>query len=212
MSGLVSYDAIQEEYERLGYSAGWRFMTSPENTFSDPRLLIVSLNPSGHVEHGPRWSQEEGSAYVIENWGSAPVGRAPLQVQIQRLVETLELDFTEVASAHLVPFRSQRWADLDHAKEAVQFSRNLWLEFATTLRPDWVVCLGSEVGRHMIDILDVAKVLSVPTGWGAISMTTGETPWGGRLVAFPHLGTFKLFSNQNCEVPVRSALGLEAVA
>jgi hypothetical protein len=212
MSSLVNYEAIQKEYERLGYSAGWRFMTSPVKTFSDPKLLIVSLNPSGRVEHGPRWSQEEGSAYLIENWGSADVGRAPLQIQIQRLVETLGLDFAEVASAHFVPFRSQRWADLDRAKEAVSFSRKLWREFATTFHPDWVVCLGSEVGRHMVDILDVTKVESVPTGWGAISMTIGRTPWGGRLVAFPHLGTFKLFSNQNCAAPVRSALGMDVAA
>lgn len=209
MSSVASYEAIQKEYERLGYKAGWRFMTSPESSFSNPRLLIVSLNPSGTVEHGPKWSQEDGSAYFVESWGSARPGCAPLQVQIQRLVSILGLETDEVASAHFVPFRSQRWADLERPREAVNFARKLWQEFSVGMAPEWIVCLGSEVGKHMAAILQIKNLHALPTGWGAVSMTVGRAPWGGKFVAFPHLGTFKLFSNSNCDVAIRSALFLQ---
>jgi hypothetical protein len=186
-------------------------MTSPEQSFSSPKLLLVSLNPSGTVEHGPRWSQEDGCAYQIENWGSAAPGSSPLQVQIFKMLAMLGIQFSEIASAHFVPFRSQRWADLERRDDAVRFSKNLWSEFSKRLSPDYVVCLGAEVGKHVAPMFG-AELRSMSTGWGNISMSAGGTKSRGRLVVVPHLGTFKLFSNPNCTLHLRKAFGLSETA
>lgn len=212
MNPFVNAERIESAYERLGYSIGWRFMTCPERQFDNPRVLLASLNPSGRVEHGPRWSQEAGSAYVIESWDGQPPGRDTLQIQIQRLVAHLDATFDEVASAHFVPFRSQRWADLNRSEEALAFSRELWGDFISDMRPEFIMCLGTTVGKHIPDLFGVQRLEKRRTGWGDITMAVGKTRYGGQLAILPHLGTFKLFSRNECAPFVNAAFGPKSVA
>lgn len=212
MNPLVTPERIEGAYQRLGYSIGWRFMTCPERQFDDPRVVLVSLNPSGRVEHGPRWSQEAGSAYVVESWDGQPAGKDTLQVQIQRLVAHLGATFEEVASAHFVPFRSQRWADLDRSAEALAFSRELWSDFISGMSPQFIVCLGTTVGKYVPELFGVQQMEKRPTGWGDITMAVGTTRDGGQLAILPHLGTFKLFSRGECASFINSAFGPKSIA
>ena len=212
MSASVSPERIDAEYQRLGYKIGWRFMTCPERQFEKPDVLLVSLNPSGRVEHGPRWSQETGSAYVDESWDGQAPGTDTLQIQIQRLVQHLGFTFDKVASAHFVPFRSQRWADLDRSLEAVQFARALWTDFVAAMKPKYVVCLGTKVGQFIPQLFGVSELEKKRTGWGDISLSVGQTPYGGQVIVLPHLGTFKLFSRAECTPFLKAAIGPESVS
>lgn len=123
---LVKAAAIESEYRRLGYSYGWRFITCPERNADHAKLLLVSLNPAGRAQHGPAWSQESGSAYLVEAWGDLPVGAAKLQRQVQAMFSLLDLSPDEVFSAHYVPFRSPSWDALARRDEAEAFSHGLW--------------------------------------------------------------------------------------
>lgn len=212
MKAEVTPGRIQQAYDELGYEIGWRFMTCPAGNFENPRVLVISLNPSGRIEHGPRWSQEAGSAYEVESWAGQIAGRAALQIQIQRLVKHLGVNFSQVASAHFVPFRSQRWADLANQAAAVQFSRGLWADFVSELQPDFVICLGTTVGSYLPSLLGVQEMIKKPTGWGKISLSVGTTGYGGQLTVLPHLGTFKLFSRENCAPFLNASFGPKSVA
>ncbi|WP_298192617.1 hypothetical protein [Novosphingobium sp.] len=203
----VTPERIEAEYRRLGYQIGWRFMTCPARQFDDPEVLLVSLNPSGRVEHGPSWSQEGGSAYVDESWDGQAVGKDTLQIQIQRLVAHLGVSFDKVASAHFVPFRSERWADLMRSSEAVAFSKTLWADFISGMTPKYVVCLGTKVGEYIPALFGVKRMVKKMTGWGNITLSVGETSYGGQIIVLPHLGTFKLFSRAECAPYLKSAIG-----
>ena len=212
MNPLVTPARIEAAYQQLGYEIGWRFMTSPMHSFENPKVLLVSLNPSGRVEHGPRWSQEDGSAYLVESWDGQAPGRDTLQVQIQGLVTHLGATFDEVASAHFVPFRSQRWDDLNNKALAVQFARALWTDFVVGMKPEYVICLGTKVGEFIPNLFGAGALQKVRTGWGDISMSIGTTTYGGQIAILPHLGTFKLFSRPECKPYLLAALGREASA
>lgn len=211
MNSSVTPERIEAAYKRLGYKAGWRFMTCPEKQFQNPRVLLVSLNPSGTVEHGPRWSQEDGSAYLMESWDNQLPGRDTLQIQIQRLVAHLGANFDEVASAHFVPFRSQRWADLAHPREAVAFAHSLWSDFVEGMAPEYVICLGTTVGQYIPRLFGVNALAKKRTGWGDISLSVGRLKSRGQLAVVPHLGTFKLFSRAECGPFMKSAIGPESL-
>ena len=207
MTVTVTPERIEAAYRRLGYKSSWRFMTCPERQFDDPEVLLVSLNPSGRVEHGPSWSQEEGSAYVVESWDGQAPGADTFQVQIQRLVHHLDSTFERVASAHFVPFRSQRWAELAHSEEATRFARELWKDFVGGLRPKYVMCLGTTVGKYVPALFGTRPLLKKQSGWGNVSISVGQTSHGGQLAVLPHLGTFKLFSRAECAPFLRTAIG-----
>ena len=211
MNPSVTSERIEAAYQQLGYEIGWRFMTSPIGSFDNPKILLVSLNPSGRVEHGPRWSQERGSAYLVERWDGQAAGKDILQVQIQGLVKHLGADFSEVASAHFVPFRSQRWNDLANKTQAVEFARGLWADFVQGMKPEYVICLGTKVGEFIPDLFGTNSLRKLPTGWGNISMETGKTAHGGKIAILPHLGTFKLFSRPECKPYLSAALGPESI-
>ncbi len=212
MTLAVTPDRIEAAYQRLGYRIGWRFMTSPVASFCNPKVLLVSLNPSGQVEHGPRWSQEAGSAYVVEGWGGQRPGSDALQVQIQGLIRHLGANFEEVASAHFVPFRSQRWADLEHKPQALAFAASLWSDFIGSMRPEYVICLGTKVGEYIPKLFGVESLSKHRTGWGDISLATGQTRHGGQLAILPHLGTFKLFSRPECKPFLDASLRTRSLA
>lgn len=208
----ITPERIEAEYNRLGYKTGWRFMTCPERQFVNPDVLLVSLNPSGRVEHGPCWSQESGSAYVDESWDGQVPGKDTLQIQIQRLVGHLGATFDKVASAHFVPFRSQRWADLDRSDEAVKFAHKLWADFVVGMKPKYIACLGTKVGQYVPRLFGVNRMEKKKTGWGDISLSVGKTPYGGQLIVLPHLGTFKLFSRVECAPFLADAIGPGSLA
>ena len=169
------------------------------------KLLIATLNPGGRERHGSSWSYRDGNAYASESWLGREAGASPLQVQIQRMIEFLDVPMEQVAAAYFVPFRSPRWADLRRKDEAIAFSKQLWSEFLPKLRPDYVVCVGRDVGRLLVPLMGVTGRRSVDTGWGSVKLERGELADGSPFIALPHLSTFQLFGKAECEPHLRSA-------
>jgi hypothetical protein len=59
---------IEAEYQRLGHTLGWRFLTCSERNIDTASVALVTINPGGGTFEPPKWSVESGSAYVIESW------------------------------------------------------------------------------------------------------------------------------------------------
>ncbi|WP_017668278.1 hypothetical protein [Sandarakinorhabdus sp. AAP62] len=194
---------IDEAARRLGYRLGWRFMTCPAAWRHEAKLLLVTLNPGGDLVHGPSWSQEEGSAYLVESWDGCSRGASPLQRQVQAMFALAGCAPEEAFSAHLVPFRSPSWSDLEHRQEALSFSRELWRWLLPQVSATRVVCLGQEAGREIAALTGARDLEAMPTGWGNIQAYRGPTADGRELIILPHLSRFKLFNRPQSQPLLR---------
>lgn len=214
---------IEHAYAHLGHRIGWRFLTSPRRTLAPTtRIALVTLNPGGDhepAEH-PRASSEAGSAYVVEQWPGHARGDAPLQRQVQALFSRIQsaarypgplADFlsNHVLSAHFVPFRSPRFADLAQRAESLRFAEDLWSDLLKAWQPTLLLTIDTEAYSRLGQIvarsagaqrLDGARM---DTGWGAYQAEWQRYALPGReqrltLARLPHLSTFKLFSRPAC--------------
>ncbi|MFN3591655.1 MAG: uracil-DNA glycosylase family protein [Thermaurantiacus sp.] len=183
----------------LGHRRGWRFMTCPQDWMHRARLLLVTLNPGGDRPHGPAWSQEEGSAYVIEAWPPNNRGQHPIQRQVRAMFAMAGVKPEEAFSAHLVPFRSPSWDALDRRVESLAFARTLWRWLLPQVPARLVVCIGKDVGREMASLLGIPALATSPVGWGNITASAGKAADGRRLVVLPHLSRFQLFGRPQSE-------------
>jgi hypothetical protein len=200
-------EAVQTTYERLGYTAGWRFMTAPAANMVSSSVALVGLNPGGSAPHGPRWSQEEGSAYVIESWGGQAPGTDSLQRQVKLMLATIEEDPHRVFSAQFVPFRSPSWDALQRPQEAVAFSRELWAWTLSRSAAKVFLCLGKNVAAvNIADLIGARLVAHTPCGWGAQTIDSYRSMDGRRVLGLPHLGRFQLFGRGKSEVAFLTAL------
>ena len=204
----MNAEIIQAEHDRLGYTAGWRFMTAPERNLSTSTLAVIGLNPGGSRPHGPTWSQEDGNAYFIESWGGQAKGADPLQRQVRRMLEMLAVrDPHQVFTAQFTPFRSPSWSDLDRRAEAIAFSEMLWRWALPQSPARLFICIGKGVSAPRIaSLLGAAPEPPSPAGWGDQTIERYRTPDGRRVIGLPHLGRFKLFGRAQSETAFRRAL------
>jgi hypothetical protein len=191
---------IQTEYERLGLTQGWRFLSSPSRNLTTARLAIITLNPGGErnleASLAERWSSERGSAYRIEAWRGQSAGTAPLQRQIQRLCALLGEAPDDVLSGHFVPFRSKDWNSLPRREEAALLGVKLWRGILAKSPARLIVCIGKAIaGDGIAAACDARPVQSIPSGWGSLSIDRYLAPGGRRIVALPHLSRFGLFGD-----------------
>lgn len=206
---IVQAAEIEKEYQRLGYTAGWRFITCPQEQSGSAKLLLVSLNPAGTAPFGPGWSQELGSAYRVESWDGIPTGTARLQRQVQQLFELLGLKDSEVFSAHYVPFRSPSWETLDRRREAEAFAGSLWKWLKPKLNFDRIVCIGIEKpGKPIASLFDAHFEARIPVGWGSYSAHRYRLPDGRPLIALPHLSRYSVFGRKQSEEALRQIFEL----
>lgn len=192
-------EIIESKYTELGHKLGWRFITCPVAQAISPKVVIVSLNPAGREQHGPSWSQEEGSAYLIESWNGYPAGQSPLQIQVQKLVERLGVTFDEVLSGQFVPFRSPSWNELVKQDDSIAFGKKLWFEFSCDLQPETIVCIGHETSKHLKAVFGVDKLIEKSSGWGNQTIKIGKGRGGLKLISLPHLSRFSLFTSDQCQ-------------
>jgi hypothetical protein len=54
MENLISPTSIEAEYERLGHTLGWRFLTCPEGNIGTATVALVTENPGGASFQAPR--------------------------------------------------------------------------------------------------------------------------------------------------------------
>lgn len=215
--------SIDTTYARLGHALGWRFLTTPRSMLCDATEFgFISLNPGGSREppEHPRASSESGSSYLTESWHDNPAGSAPLQRQVQALFAALArhtghheplADFANqsILSAHYIPFRSPRLADLPRRQESLAFAQELWGDILRHWRPRILITIDREAytglsqvfckqaGARQFD----AKRFN--TGWGnyqadVVRFSSSSSVHALTLARLPHLSTFKLFSRPAC--------------
>jgi hypothetical protein len=208
MGGVeLNAELIEAEYKRRGYRLGWRFMMSPERMLQTASIAVVGLNPGGRGVHGPSWSQERGNAYLIEDWAGHPPGYAPLQVQVQKMCALAGSDIQTTFAAQFVPFRSPRWADLPNKNEAVKFGRSLWSWALERSPAVTLLCLGKYgAAPHLAELISASMVARLSAGWGDQTIDVYRDGKGRRIIALPHLSTFRLFGRSASENAFLKAL------
>jgi hypothetical protein len=209
---------IGHEYSRLGHQLGWRFLCVPaRNLAPSTSIALITANPGGNEipEEHPVASCENGSAYVVECWGTSAPGRHKLQVQIQNL-------FAEAASAcdaspdgglellnssllaYFIPFRSRRLSELHQPQQSRVFARQLWTDLFRYIRPRLVITIDRETYRDVKSIIEDMTERThltrqeLPTGWGQYTATIDRYKAGAETITalrLPHLSTFQLFTS-----------------
>ena len=194
---------IDREYKSLGHTLGWRFLTCPAAAVSPKtEVVFITLNPGGDVDRPdhPRFSCEEGSAYLIESWGGQRPGHSHLQVQVQALFERFGISFDETLSGQLVPFRSPSWDELPRQKESLAFGQRLWTQVIDIVQPSLVIGMGKTVLRRPLRQILGTPVdsIDVPLNWGPV---TAGLDWfsGCALITLPHLSRFGIMTRPQSE-------------
>ncbi|MBK9519673.1 MAG: hypothetical protein IPO09_20565 [Anaeromyxobacter sp.] len=188
---------IEQAYVQLHHRMGWRFLLSPRRTFvRGARTVLLSLHPGGNAEYPeqPKASCERGSAYLLESWHDRPPGQAPLQVQVQKLLDCLGETPDTTLAAYFLPFRAPDGDSMAQPEKSREFAVMLWNELLPALDPQVLVVLGADTYAGVAEVLGNAKYeIRMPVGWGSQTATLAQ--FGNRLVVrFPHLSQFKIFS------------------
>jgi len=198
---------IDREHDRLGYVLGWRFMMAPERNLRTSKIALILLNPGGSKYESSAWSQERGSAYVIERWKEMNPGQESLQVQVQGLCRVLNVDASETFSAVFVPFRSRNWQELSRQDEAVAFAKTLWRWALPQSPAHTFVCIGQKiVGPEIANLLSAKPLVPKLAGWGNYKINRYAAPDGRKVLALPHLSRFGLFGREQSERAFLEAL------
>jgi hypothetical protein len=206
-SEIMTPDMIEAEHNRLGYTLGWRFLMAPERNIASSEVAIIALNPGGTRRHGTSWSQEDGNAYLMEPWGGKSPGTDPLQRQVQRLCQVLNVDPDKTFTGQFVPFRSNSWSELPRRDEAVAFSRRLWRWALAQSKAQTFICVGKNVvAPEIAQLIGAKAIAAAPAGWGDQTIARYRTDDGRIVLGLPHLSRFGLFGRAVSENAFAQAL------
>jgi hypothetical protein len=146
-------ECIEAEYRRLAHTLGWRFLKCPQRNIRTASVALVSINPGGDKFEQAKWSVENGNAYKCERWDDNLPGQAPLQQQVQRMFDVMDVKLADVLSGDLVPFRPE-WSKLPNRIASIDFGVRLWREvFNRATNIEIVIAFGKETAEPMVDIL-----------------------------------------------------------
>ena len=190
---------IQLAYDASSNGLGWRLLSSRAETLKAAPVAFLGLNPGGMA---PDASHDglapSASSYIHEHWGGHTAGSSPLQRQVRRLYQRLNVDAEDVLSGNLVPFRSSSWSGLRDAEMALSFGRCLWNDILMQAKPRVIVTMGMVCYLEIRKILQVSEVMCVPLAWGNIC---GRRSEGGGVVVvgLPHLSRFGVMTRAASE-------------
>lgn len=217
----ASCSAIEKKYQALDYKIGWRFLTTGKATFCDTtNFALITMNPGGDRDppDHPHASQEAGSAYLVERWGTVP-GQSKLQRQVQELFRSLHTRVApneqfknfvneQVLSTHFIPFRSPTYKQLAHKEEANQFAEDLWSGILQEILPKLIFVMDKNTCARLSTLFEKhlggtrVRHEIHDTGWGKIKSEVMQFDLIGRkhssvtLVRFPHLSRFTLMGKE----------------
>jgi hypothetical protein len=196
----IRADEIQSTYASLGHRWGWSFLAGPESQLYEADTVIVGLNPAraqgdSQQDYGFHWDVPEGNLYFSTNWGGAEQ-YTPLQKQLMRWHELLDLGPTQTIGANFVPFRSRSWADLASPKESVRFAERLWQDVTTVTPAHLFLTMGKVAAWYLARLLDANPLARLPSGWGKQTIDLFQAPGEVRIVAMPHPSRYSLFGRE----------------
>lgn len=210
-------DYIECLNELSGNELGWGLLYGPYRNMLMPRYPIAffGLNPGGSCWTEGAISSEGKCAYYDESWG-APAGEAPLQQQMRSLFSPLGkmvgATYRELMDGCLmtnyIPIRSPNWQTLKNKPLIIEKMRSVWAERFQKVHSDLYVTISKFVFDELHHLLSGQGYQQIGTehraqiGWGRV---TYQIRWYERegkrsmLIRLPHLSTYKIFSNKNCE-------------
>ena len=217
---------IETEYARLGHTLGWRFLSVSQRVLDAPvRLALGTLNPAGdRIPPDHPWAScENGVSYLVERWRDSSIpGEAPLQVQVREMFRLLAQSMAYEGSydqlmaesliAHLIPFRSPRFANLHRKEESLALGRRLWTRILPQTAPRLIICLGRQAQRELRRLIPGAmrvchaSTRTFPTGWGNYTVDIDDFAGNDRaprLLYLPHLSTWTLFTSAKCRTQMQ---------
>jgi hypothetical protein len=203
---IINEAEIQSVHDQLGHCLGWRLLTCPKRNIDEASTALITTNPGGMVFEPPIASVETGSAYVEENWKRYSPGDEPLQRQVRRMFDMMDVLPERVLSGYLVPFRSREWADLRAKKESLAFGIGLWRKILSQSMVTTIIAFGKDAGYRVATILDADQLDRVFAGWGDQTIDRYTFRKDGRLLVLPHLSRYALFGRSPSEDCFRAAL------
>ena len=134
---------IEEACRHFGFDKSWRLWYHPRAWAEERRPLVLGIHPAagGNWRSHGRYSQERGSAFLVEDWGA----HSKIQGPILEYLRIARLSVTGVSLCQLgaVPrhgekaLRQHRWSDLN------KWCRGLWRELLPQLKPRLILCVGA---------------------------------------------------------------------
>lgn len=197
---------VREAGKVLKFTEGYKILYAPWSTIGTTDTAFLSLNPgrppmAAELE---TLSDERGNSYEVERYITA----SPITAQFLALADLLGRKPVEILTGVAAPFRSDRWSMVSAEKRraSLQLGRQFWEQAFAVRRPIRVIVCGSEAAKVACDALGAKAELTVPSGWGEVSLRRFRAADGATVIQLPHLSTFKLLSRPACLPPLRSIL------
>lgn len=218
---------IADEYKKLGYTEGYRFLLCPKSLFNaKTNILFLGLNPGVDKDNVTKAysseSCEHGCAFFSEEWDGKPRGTQHLQVQVIEMLSVLKqalgvdkstksFSNEDMLSAYFIPFRSSELSKLKNKNDAIKFSYDLWKNIFDEINPKIIITLGKDAAKYISKILNEkgyrkTEELSISSGWKGqnldiLNYKKGDTDITVGVML--HLSHFKIFSREACREPIR---------
>jgi hypothetical protein len=196
---------IEAEYRRLGHTLGWRLLTCPKENITAAAVALITINPGGENFLPAMLSVEAGSAYVVETW---PARQQPLQWQVRRMYQMMNVRPDKVLSGYLVPFRSPSWNDLPKRAEGTRFGISLWRAIFGLAHFETIIAFGKDTAPYMVNLLSAALATSIRADWADQTIDVYRFGASRRLIVLPHLSRYRLFNRPGSEAAFRTALAV----
>ncbi len=182
--------AVQKEYERLGYEAGWAFAMTPVANIVTASVVLVGLNPGGD-EGGAAWEFADGNAYLDQVWtkNGSPTG---IQTEVRCLLQLLCLDGPDLFAGQFIPFRSRDINGLKSYPAALEFALLLWKWVIAGTSAYLFICMGQEAAKHIAVLTGAVPDGSYASGWGMTKVIRYVSPDGRVVVSLPHPSRYLL--------------------
>lgn len=200
---------LSENEARLGYEDGFKLLFCPWRLIQSADALFLSLNPgrdpSGELMRVA--SDERGNSYLIKR----DVRHSPMAAQYQMLCDLIGKDPESVLAGALMPYRTDRWVATRDAPN-INLVRPFWDAVFARGHVREVYCMGREVERAVVDLLEARLDEEIPAGWGRLTLRRYVSPQGVVVYGLLHLSTFKMLSRAPCVAQLRHLFGLDQAA
>lgn len=199
-------ESLKESVEKVRSSfapdQGVKLLYSDVASLSAP-FWTVGLNPGGKHTEADQWCRENGAhdyrdGYLRPATAKLRPGGIALRKQLDAMVNWLGIDWTEILSLNLVPFRSASWARMppDWRRRALRFAtESFWPLLLEHRQPSLIVCFGHEAASvlRFRELLHHGQPEAFSVGWGNVTADVTASA-SSTILRLPHLSTFRIFN------------------
>jgi hypothetical protein len=193
--------AVEERLKPILHRSG-RILYSGARTLRPGSMYLLGLNPGGEptthkdtvgssLKELPRRTQ---NAYLDESWRNFAVGRSPVQVRVQWLLNALGFKVRDICASNLIFARS---ADAKGSgyPELAELCWPVHEQIIEIVRPEFIVAFGNSVDSPYAFLRE--KLLPLcekcfPSGHGAWKCKSFVTSSGLRVFGLPHLSRYSV--------------------